>query len=216
MDFHIAGPGTRLSLSPGEIGFRDRANQLGLGTASLPVLGFGSQAIDYDNSGSIDLLVTNGHVDDYLQMQGTFQQLPQLFANQGDHFEAISVQDVTRYWSTGHVGRAMAKVDFNRDGHMDMILTHLGERSALLQNQTSSDYHWLQLELVGTESERDAQGARVEVLSEEFVTTSGLSPVTDICVEMSKYSPSVWEPSHVIEVRIHWPRKLTTICWVSV
>ena len=40
----------------------------------------------------------------------------------------------------------MAKVDFNRDGQMDLILTHLGERSALLQeNQTSSDYHWLQV-----------------------------------------------------------------------
>ena len=35
------------------------ANQLGLGAVSLPVLGFAS-GVDYDNSGSIDLLVTNG------------------------------------------------------------------------------------------------------------------------------------------------------------
>ena len=208
LDFHIAnfqGEPVCLYLQ-NETGFRDRANQLGLGAVSLPVLGFGSQAVDYDNSGSIDLLVTNGHVDDYLQMQGTFQQPPQLFVNQGDHFEALSVQDESRYWSTGHVGRAMAKVDFNRDGQMDLILTHLGERSALLQNQTSSDYHWLQLELVGTDSERDAVGARVEVLSagvrdnEWLVTGDGY-----LCRNEQVLSFGLGNRANVTEVRIHWP-----------
>ena len=46
---------------------------------------------------------------------------------------------------------------------MDYLVTHLEAQTALLINQTDSQNHWLQLQLVGTQSERDAIGARVRV-----------------------------------------------------
>jgi hypothetical protein len=42
-------------------------------------------------------------------------------------------------------------------------VTDLKQPLALLENRTETDYHWLQLELVGTSSERDAIGATVTV-----------------------------------------------------
>jgi len=57
----------------------------------------------------------------------------------------------------------MARVDLNRDGKNDVVITHLGETSAVLINRTSGDNHWLQVQLVGVECERDAIGAKVTV-----------------------------------------------------
>jgi hypothetical protein len=57
----------------------------------------------------------------------------------------------------------LARLDWNRDGKLDFVVTHLGEPSALLVNRTTNSNHWLQLSLRGVESERDAVGARVQL-----------------------------------------------------
>ena len=57
----------------------------------------------------------------------------------------------------------MLDLDFNRDGKSDLLITHMGSPSALLVNQTETENHWLNFQLVGTESERDAIGAQVTV-----------------------------------------------------
>ena len=67
------------------------------------------------------------------------------------------------YWSTLHLGRAVAILDWNRDGRVDLAVTDLKDDFALLENRTESDHHWLQLQLVGTTAERDAIGATIEV-----------------------------------------------------
>jgi hypothetical protein len=53
--------------------------------------------------------------------------------------------------------------DFDRDGAIDFLIGHLHRPLALLHNQTRSKGHWIQFELVGTASERDAIGARITV-----------------------------------------------------
>jgi len=145
--------------------FQDRAAQFRLVVPSYDVLGFGSQALDYDNNGFLDLAVTNGHIDDYSTMSGPFRQKPQLFANRGNRFEERQVSDPSGYWAAPHLGRAMARLDFNCDGRDDLVVTHLGEASSLLRNETDQSEHWLQLQLIGVASERDAVGAKVTVES---------------------------------------------------
>lgn len=139
--------------------FRDLAIQYKLGEPSRSVLGFGSQSLDYDNNGMPDLVVTNGHIDQYESMSGPFRQQPQLFCNLGDHFQLVDVADPSGYWQSKHLGRSLARLDFNRDGKMDFAISQLGETSALMINGTTTDHHWLQLKLVGVQSERDAIGA---------------------------------------------------------
>ncbi|MCA9137024.1 MAG: VCBS repeat-containing protein [Planctomycetales bacterium] len=141
--------------------FRDRAIQFKLGVPSRSVLGFGSQSVDYDNNGMLDLVVTNGHIDQYKTMSGPFRQLPQLFCNLGDQFQLVEVADPSGYWQAPHLGRGLARLDFNRDGKLDFAISHVGETSALMINETQSDHHWLQLQLVGVQSERDAVGAKL-------------------------------------------------------
>ena len=208
LDFHVAnfqGEPVCLYLN-GKGVFRDRAKQFGLGPVSHSVLGFGSQAIDCDNNGLVDLVVTNGHVDDYLQMDGDFRQLPQFFINRGQNFELSDVQDGSSYWSTGHLGRAMAMLDYNRDGQLDLVITHLGENSALLENQTGGSYHWVQFSLVGTSTERDAIGAKVSVkVNDVWHHAWVLAGDGYLCRNESVVSIGLGAEKLIEEVVVDWP-----------
>ncbi|QDT06635.1 ASPIC and UnbV [Rubripirellula lacrimiformis] len=143
--------------------FQDRSVQYGLDSPTRPRVGFGCQAIDYDNDGWRDLVVTNGQLDDSIKNSGPFRQRCQLIRNEGGKFKQVEVKRNSGYWDQGHLGRGLAKLDWNRDGKTDFVVTHLGERSALLLNQTQSGHHWLQIHLVGTKSERDGTGALIRV-----------------------------------------------------
>ena len=52
---------------------------------------------------------------------------------------------------------------FNHDGRTDFVVTHLGETSALLKNETLNAGHAFQLQLIGSTAERDAIGAKVRI-----------------------------------------------------
>ena len=70
------------------------------------------------------------------------------------------------------VGQRVAVADYDNDGFLDVFLTntsffgrgetYLGVPSLLLHNSGNTN-HWLELELVGTSSNRDGIGARVLV-----------------------------------------------------
>ena len=141
--------------------FEDRAIQYKLHQPSLQVLGFGCQAIDYNNDGRSDLVVTNGNIE---KAPGEpLEQSPQFFINRGGEFRLLDVEEPSNYWQGKYLGRGMARLDFNRDGQMDLMITHLGAPTALLLNETHAGNNWLQVQLVGTQSERDAIGAKVVV-----------------------------------------------------
>lgn len=140
--------------------FQDSTSKYSLDVITQPMLGFGSQAIDYDNNTSWDLMIGNGHIEDFSESGRAFKMPTQVIALTKDGFEQKKVSG-DGYWQQSHLSRSMAKCDFNRDGRIDMIVSDLQEDVALLENRTDSGHHWLQLELVGTESERDAIGARV-------------------------------------------------------
>ena len=186
--------------------FQDRAVQFKLGVPSRSVLGFGSQSLDFDNNGLLDLVVTNGHIDQYEGMSGPFEQLPQLFCNLGDKFQQVDVADSSSYWQTGHLGRALARLDFNRDGKNDFVVTHLGETSALMLNQTPTSGHWLQLQLAGVDSERDAVGARVRIqVGERESTDWVIGGDGYLCRNEQVVSFGLGEATRVDEIVIDWP-----------
>lgn len=186
--------------------FRDENVYFRLAEPTRPMVGFGTQAIDYENDGDLDLVVTNGHLDDSLDNNTAFKQPPQLFCNLGDRFQVVDAEDPSSYWSGDHLGRGLARLDFNQDGKNDFVITHISEPTALILNQTRTDHDWLQLQLVGTESERDAIGARIEV-------TYGGQEVVEWVVAGDGYlsrneavvSFGLGESESVDQIRVHWP-----------
>jgi hypothetical protein len=73
------------------------------------------------------------------------------------------------------LGRALARLDFDRDGREDFAVTHLDAPVAMLRNETPDAGHFLSIQLRGRESNRDAIGATVTVVS-----TSGESRVGQV------------------------------------
>jgi hypothetical protein len=141
--------------------FSDEVMTYGLFEPSFDVLGFGTQSADFDNDGWLDLAVLNGHVFDDRRKGIPFQMRPQLFLGSQSGF-VIHDDSAGEYFKQETVGRTLAMLDFNHDGRVDLVANHIDTPTALLQNDTEPR-NWLQLELIGTVSERDAIGAEVRV-----------------------------------------------------
>ena len=142
--------------------FVDEAMRYRLADSSRGVLGFGTQAIDFDNDGWLDLAVLNGHVFDGRVDDLPFRMQPQMMRGSERGFVLQEATEVGNYWGQKSVGRTLAVLDFNQDGRMDLVGNHLDRPVALLENQSES-LNWIQVELVGCVSERDAIGAEVVV-----------------------------------------------------
>jgi hypothetical protein len=61
------------------------------------------------------------------------------------------------------VGRGLAVGDFDNDGRLDLLIVDSEGTPLLLHNQSTSNNHWLGLNLIGTKSNRDGYGALVTV-----------------------------------------------------
>jgi len=151
----------------GRCQFLDVTQGSGLGPPSWWPLGFGTCFLDIASKGSLDIVVTNGHVsrnvDEDHNPDNTFRQRAQLYLNDGrGRFQHIS-RIAGDYFQEQHVGRGLAACDFDNDGRMDLAFNNSGEPAVLLHNETKTPNHWFRLELVGTKSNRDAIGARVSV-----------------------------------------------------
>ena len=146
------------------IQFRDDADRFGLGQIALDFVGWGTSFLDIDNDGLLDLLVVNG---------STFQEdddptllVPmrdQIFWNAGRQRGFFDISPALGpYFQEEHVGRGLAVADYDRDGDLDaFIVQHAGD-GVLLRNE-GNEGAWLQVELEGRTSNRDAIGARLVV-----------------------------------------------------
>ncbi|MEO9930190.1 FG-GAP-like repeat-containing protein [Rhodopirellula bahusiensis] len=164
LDFHVTNFDDELSnlyLQQSDHLYSDGVFPTGLDEHSRTMLGFGTQAIDFENDGDWDLVIANGDIEDHRPTKPMFQMPTQLLANQNQRWVSTSPEDSTGYFAREHLARSVARFDWNQDGLMDLLVGDLVEPLALLENQTTTDHRWLQLKLIGTQTERDAIGARV-------------------------------------------------------
>ncbi|HEV3340203.1 MAG TPA: CRTAC1 family protein, partial [Pirellulales bacterium] len=144
--------------------FEEVSASAGLQAPSHEMLGFGTQFIDGELDGLPDLVVTNGHIDDLRDSGTPYQMRPQYFRNLGrGRFAEADGERLGPFFTQLHLGRGLARLDFNRDGREDFVVSHLDAPAALVSNETKSAGHFLALDLHGTRSARDAIGTRVTV-----------------------------------------------------
>ncbi|TWT52926.1 tetratricopeptide repeat protein [Rubripirellula amarantea] len=141
--------------------FRDSAPHYGLDEPSEGALGFGTQPIDFDNDSFVDLVITNGHIDDMAHLNQPQFMPTQLLVSNGSKFELADPKGP--FWDKNHLGRCLIRLDHNSDGKMDFAVSDLNDPVALLENQTLSPNGWIQFEIVGTSVSRIAIGTHVSV-----------------------------------------------------
>lgn len=140
--------------------FSDEIARSGMRESSLLQLGFGTQFLDADLDGHLDLMVTNGNVDDHRDYGRPWQMPPQLFRNSGrGRFHELPADSLGSYFSGRYLGRALARLDWNRDGAEEAVVGHLDAPVTLLTNTTTAQGHFIAVQLRGVRSERDAVGA---------------------------------------------------------
>ena len=145
--------------------FEDATGEVGLGETALPFLGWGTGFADFDNDGWLDLFVANGHLHPELDRSflGLFYaQRNLLYHNRGGRFVEVGAGS-GEVWSIEKVSRAAAVGDYDNDGDADLFVMNLNDTPTLLRNDSGGGNGWLGLRLTGTESNRDAIGARVRV-----------------------------------------------------
>ena len=139
--------------------------EVGLADPSFLKLGFGTQFLDADNDGTLELFVANGHVWDNvaeITPSLSYRQQCQIFGNTiTGQFRDLS-ETAGRFFKRAVVARGVAVGDYNNDGTMDILVTCCGEPPILLRND-SRVHNYVKIRLVGTESNRDGIGANVWV-----------------------------------------------------
>lgn len=155
-----------LYLQQGQGSFVDATAAFHLAEPSLELLAFGTQFIDADLDGDLDLLVTNGHVDDVRAYDRPYYMRAQVFEkSSGGPFIELEPSSAGSFFATEHLGRGLASLDWNRDGRVDAVISHLDSNAALLTNDSRDAGNFIQLRLCGTAQSRDAIGATVSVVA---------------------------------------------------
>jgi enediyne biosynthesis protein E4 len=118
---------------------------------------------DYDNDTYLDLVVASIYPTHYLK----------LYRNNG----GTSFTDVTYEAGVSvHSGGTVAWSDVNEDGALDLLVagSYGPAYLHLFINRAGSAHHWVELELEGTATNRDAIGARVTL------TAGGVTQLRDV------------------------------------
>ena len=139
--------------------FVDITRESGLEAAMAGKGGWGAALFDYDNDGDLDIVVANGTAEELIL------QYPLLLENDGKgHFKNVG-KEHGAYFSTKRSGRGLAVWDFDNDGDMDIIVSHVDKQAtaALLRNDGGNNNHWLGLNLKGKHGPAAAIGAKVVV-----------------------------------------------------
>jgi len=144
--------------------YEDVTFRTGLGTSTVPYLGWAVGFADFDNDGDRDLWTANGHVYPNAETLGTatYLQPVMIFENRLARFAPVAsplgsiAKQSFRGGCTG---------DFNNDGKVDIVVLPVDGRPVLLENRSQGPQSWIGLYLRGTKSNRDALGARVEIQS---------------------------------------------------
>jgi hypothetical protein len=169
---HLDTQLARVYRNLGKDGFEDVTLRSKIGYATFHMSGFGVRFMDYDNDGARDLLMANGHVLDNIERYHSdshYAEPKLMFRNLGNGaFENVSTQ-LGPDFVVSRVSRGAAIADYDNDGDLDLLVSNNGGAPQLLRNDGGNANHWLELFLIGTRSNRDAVGARVEVIAGDLI-----------------------------------------------
>ncbi|HET6425903.1 MAG TPA: CRTAC1 family protein [Planctomycetaceae bacterium] len=157
---HFTAESNTLYQNFGGTGFIDVTSSGGLHLPTLPYLGFGTVMVDFDANGYQDLIVANGHIDDYRKRTGVMWYMrPQLFTFDGRTWHECTTEGGP-YFEREWLGRAVASADYDRDGDLDLAVIHQNDPIGLLRNDSPSG-HSLRLRFIGSDCNRRGIGVKV-------------------------------------------------------
>ncbi len=189
--------------------FTDVSSASHTGEISLPDMAWGADFFDYDNDGFRDLLIANGHYQDNVELYDkttTYAQRNHLFRNHHDGtFTNVSMNTGSGMRSV-EVSRGTAIGDLDNDGDLDIVISNSAHPPNVLINEGGEQAgHWLNLQLIGTQSNRSAIGARVTVISSGLRQMEEVRSGSSFCSQNDLRLHFGLGPASEATVEIRWP-----------
>ena len=165
---------------------------------------WGTEFLDYDNDGYLDLFIACGHIDPAPNENPG--QADILLRNNGDR-TFTDVSEMTGISQlTPKVSRSVACGDYDDDGDIDIFIGNNGDTPYLLRNDGGNENNWLKVKTVGVKSNKDGIGARITVKSGPLVqireVSGGSSYISQNSLEV-EFGLAKREKVDSIEIR--WP-----------
>lgn len=211
LDLYVTGFGREYNIYYEQVApgiWRDETNKLDLAQPTLSVVGFGTEAIDLDNDGIDEIVVTNGHIGDFSDPESLpYEQPIQLFRRvQDGRFELLKDDSWGDYFRDHHVGRGLWTMDINRDGKTDLVVTHTKEQLRLLINRTEKAGQSIGFQIKGTTCSRDAIGATIRfTCNDQHRTLWLLAGDGYMCSNEKILRAGLGDAAVVDNVSITWP-----------
>jgi len=146
--------------------FSDASDASGVGAATRLPLSWGTALADLDSDGDLDLVIANGHiypqVDEHPEFGMRYEQRNQLLENLGDGTFREVTESAGPGFALQRSSRGLAVGDYDDDGDLDLLFTHLDRPPSLLRNE-SAQGHWLTVILPSSPGDGPEIGARLSV-----------------------------------------------------
>jgi len=139
--------------------FRDITESRGVEAAMEGKGSWGAALFDYDNDGDLDIVAANGTAEELIL------QYPLLLENDGKGHFRNTGPELGSYFTAKRSGRGLAVLDFDNDGDLDLIVSHVDKKATdvLLRNDGGNNNNWIGLNLMGSNGPAAAIGAKVAV-----------------------------------------------------
>jgi len=164
--------------------------------------GWAAALSDFDNDGDLDIFSANGTAEELIL------QPPLLLENTGKGRFTNSPTLWGDYFTGKHSGRGAAVVDFDNDGDLDIIISHVdpGSSATLLKNSTDRKNHWLGLHLLSPEDGSCTIGAEITLISGDLKLTRIHQPSTGY---LSYSDPRIHfglgSHQQIDKIKVNWP-----------
>jgi enediyne biosynthesis protein E4 len=190
----------RFLRNTGKLSFEDLGASNGVSQANAQYVSWGTGIYDFANDGQLDILIFHG---------GLIHLIPQehsLFRGLGGgRFEDVS-RDAGPVLSERTVARGACFADYENNGKVGAFVVNLDTKATLLKNVSTGAGHWIAIKLVGTKSNRDGIGARVEIVAAgkrqtaERVASSGYLSQND-----GRLHFGLGAAASVDQITVRWP-----------
>ena len=189
-------------------GFIDTSTTSRLGPPSRNTLAFGTEFLDVDHDGWLDLLIPTGHIEDRpWSTDEPYRMRPHLFRNDRNGRFTDVATGAGSYFTSAWIGRGLAIGDVDRDGDLDFVVNNQIDPSRLILNETPAEGTSVIIKPIGKhQSARCGIGTRVIAKGVNPVLTrdiSGGGSFLSTCAQ--EMHLGLGDQSSFAEIQLLWP-----------
>lgn len=169
----------------------------------------GIALLDCDLDGRVDIISGNGRAEpglDRFEHGRAFAAAPTLLWNNGSVWAEAPVPGGEGLLNRPMIARGVAVADVYGNGSLDVVIAQNGGPPRLFRNDLRLRHAWLRIDLVGTRSQRDAGGARVEVHTPRRVLVQTMEPAMGFMAQSEKtLTFGLGDDDRVGKIVVRWP-----------